>query len=288
MISERHVMTTFAPEKLNDEITRISRNGSPSEKRIAKFLMRNSTELTGETAATLADKLKLSPMTVGRFLRSLGFHELSELVSVLGMSGNGDLSNALQQPAWIKEEEGNPALEVYFRQVKAIQATLRLTTEPSWNETIETIKNAREIFVTSGEQIFGSALHFYTHLAEQLEGVSYMYASRAHLQLADTVPYESILIIVDANDASELLQRLARLADAARVRTFVLTTNPVYWTNSEYTNIITADKDSQETAFDSVQLSSLMELMVNAIKTGEPGARHRDAKIAKLREGLNG
>lgn len=284
MNNEPHATPIYAAEKMQLELARIARSGSPSEKRIAKFLTRNSANLTGETAANLAEKLKLSPMTVGRFLRGLGFHELGELTSVLASHDTHGLG--LQQPAWIEEESGNPAMSVYLRQIGTLQAALKLTTLPIWQETIDSILRASEIFVTSGEQIFGSALHFYTKVAECIEGVSYVHASRAHLQLADSIPNESVLIIVDANDASDLLQRLAQLGHDAGVQTIVVTTNPINWKSNAKTTILAAQPDSTETNFDPVQLSALMELIINAIARQNTRPQQRIEKIAKLKQGL--
>lgn len=282
---DSHATPIYAAEKMQLELARIARSGSPSEKRIAKFLIRNSANLGGETAANLAEKLKLSPMTVGRFLRGLGFQELGELTSVLASHDGQALS--LQQPAWLEEESGNPSMAVYLRQVNTLQASLKLTTKPIWQDTIGSILRASSIFVTSGEQIFGSALHFYTKIAECLEGVSYMHASRAHLQLADIIPDESVLIIIDANDASDLLQRLAQMGQESGLHTIVVTTNPINWKQSVNTTILAAQPDSTDTDFDSVQLSAVMELIVGAIARSNVGPQQRSEKIAKLKQGLN-
>ena len=286
MNAERLAVPVSVSDKTQKEILRIARSGSPSEKRIAKYLSLNASELTGETAATLAERLKLSPMTVGRFLRGLGFHELNDLVDVIGNYTADKSVTGFSQPSWVEENSENPAMDIYLRQIQAIQTTFRLTTEPIWQETINTITNARKIFVTSGEQIFGSTLNFYTQIAEQLEGVNYMHASRAHLQLADTSPYESVLIILDANDASELLQRLANLAADARVHTIVVTTNPILWSSSHHLTVLSPNSNSTSTAFDAVQISALMELIVHAIKINVERPQHRGEKIARYKRGL--
>ena len=66
-------------EKLLIDLSRLMKSGTPAERRIAKYLMEHMNELPFETAATLAEKLGLSPMTVGRFLRSLGYRQLSDI-----------------------------------------------------------------------------------------------------------------------------------------------------------------------------------------------------------------
>lgn len=66
-------------EKLLLNLTRAMKAGTPSERKIAKYLIEHLDELPFETAQTLAAKLGLSPMTVGRFLRSLGYRQFSDI-----------------------------------------------------------------------------------------------------------------------------------------------------------------------------------------------------------------
>ena len=126
MNAERLAVPVSVSDKTQKEILRIARSGSPSEKRIAKYLSLNASELTGETAATLAERLKLSPMTVGRFLRGLGFHELNDLVDVIGNYTADKSVTGFSQPSWVEENSENPAMDIYLRQIQAIRPHLDL------------------------------------------------------------------------------------------------------------------------------------------------------------------
>jgi DNA-binding MurR/RpiR family transcriptional regulator len=67
-----------------------------SERVIAAYLRAHARELPFETAASIARKVGVSPMTVGRFLRGLGYDGLSAV--------KAELSSTLQQVPWLVGE----------------------------------------------------------------------------------------------------------------------------------------------------------------------------------------
>lgn len=69
---------------------------SKAESAIAAYLVTNIRDIPFETAASISSKLKLSPMTVGRLLRSLGYENLAALKEELG--------STIHQIAWLVGE----------------------------------------------------------------------------------------------------------------------------------------------------------------------------------------
>jgi DNA-binding MurR/RpiR family transcriptional regulator len=67
-----------------------------SERVIAAYLRAHARELPFETAASIARKVGVSPMTVGRFLRGLGYDGVSAV--------KAELSSTLQQVPWLVGE----------------------------------------------------------------------------------------------------------------------------------------------------------------------------------------
>jgi len=52
---------------------------TPSEQRLAGYLLQNLKSLPFETAASLGQRVGVSAMTVGRFLRKLGYAGVAEM-----------------------------------------------------------------------------------------------------------------------------------------------------------------------------------------------------------------
>ena len=65
---------------------------SKSDKLVANYIERNIADLPFETARSIAQRLELSPMTIGRYLRRMGFDGLDELKS--------ELRRGRSNPAW--------------------------------------------------------------------------------------------------------------------------------------------------------------------------------------------
>lgn len=66
-------------EDFVQKLRQYAKTGTPAERRIAKYFTEHLNDLPFETAASVADRLDLSPMTVGRFLRSLGYQGLDSV-----------------------------------------------------------------------------------------------------------------------------------------------------------------------------------------------------------------
>ncbi|MEP6908372.1 MAG: MurR/RpiR family transcriptional regulator, partial [Pseudoxanthomonas sp.] len=64
---------------LQNKLKRQWETFTTSEQKIAAYLLHNLSGIPFETAASLGQRVGVSPMTVGRFLRTLGYAGLNEL-----------------------------------------------------------------------------------------------------------------------------------------------------------------------------------------------------------------
>ena len=72
---QREVLETKVLQPLRERYDRLTK----TEKKLAGYLQSRPDCLVLETAATIAGNVGISPMTVGRFLRKLGFDGLSDV-----------------------------------------------------------------------------------------------------------------------------------------------------------------------------------------------------------------
>ena len=103
-------------EKLLLKLTDSMKSGTPSERKIAKYIMEHLAELPFETAATLAVKLNLSPMTVGRFMRSLGYRQLSDIRESLRDPPGAPLTGIITEAG----QPDSPLATLLMQQIQAI------------------------------------------------------------------------------------------------------------------------------------------------------------------------
>ena len=62
-----------------DRLQRQVEDFTPSERQIANYILTNRASVPFETAASLAAKLGVSAVTVGRFCRAMGFRHFRDL-----------------------------------------------------------------------------------------------------------------------------------------------------------------------------------------------------------------
>src|SRR4051795_2546138 len=72
---QREVLETKVLQPLRDGYDRLTK----TEKKLAGYFLSRPECLVLETAATIAGNVGVSPMTVGRFLRKLGFDGVSDV-----------------------------------------------------------------------------------------------------------------------------------------------------------------------------------------------------------------
>ena len=85
-------MTSATTGRLLSRIEEATPRMTRSERLLAAYLSAHQSELALETAASVARKVEVSPMTVGRFLRTLGYARFDEL--------RRDVSRERNAPAW--------------------------------------------------------------------------------------------------------------------------------------------------------------------------------------------
>jgi DNA-binding MurR/RpiR family transcriptional regulator len=122
-----------------DEVRR-----SKSDKLLAQYLERHLAELPFETARSIAAKVGVSPMTVGRFLRRIGFDGLEPLKQELRL--------ARSNPAWqVKGEvdvlqadirEGKLLARLINQQIDNLRQVYEVTISSEWQACVDTLIGA--------------------------------------------------------------------------------------------------------------------------------------------------
>lgn len=138
-----------------------------SEQVIANFLLTNRQAIPFETANSLAAKLAISPATVGRFCRRLGYDNFRELkaafkfdVAVAPWPIGKGLDSTLQAGA------GSPALQRDLDlTVAGIVEVYRLAETAEWQAIVDRIVKSSALYVVGFQTERGLAHHF-AHLLQ--------------------------------------------------------------------------------------------------------------------------
>ncbi|WP_028752745.1 MurR/RpiR family transcriptional regulator [Rhizobium leucaenae] len=202
-------------EDLGQKLRQYIKTGTPAERRIAKYFSEHLNELPFETASSVADRLELSPMTVGRFLRSLGYQGLDGIKVHLR---ENVAPVALQLPNILEQlqkdaNEGRPIAGQIAEQVEMLQHIYNLTAQPQWLDAVATILSASEVFVTAHLSLASLGRHLCNRLAFARDHVQFLDgANGSYIELLGHQSNDALVVIVDSPRfvVSRLLARSAR------------------------------------------------------------------------------
>lgn len=192
------------------------KSGTPAERRIAKYFTEHLNDLPFETAASVADRLDLSPMTVGRFLRALGYQGLDSVkihIRETAVSSPAQLQSSLNE-LQTDASTGKPLALLVTEQIQALHHIYHLTAQQQWADAVSMIHNAREVFIATHMRLTGFASHFAQRLTQARDAVYALDGSRS--RFAELFARQSgegaLLVVIDCRrfGKARLLARTAR------------------------------------------------------------------------------
>ncbi|MFD1159966.1 MurR/RpiR family transcriptional regulator [Roseovarius aestuarii] len=157
------------PLKIEDMIRDGDVDFTKLEQRVATYLIGRPEALALETSAEIAEKLEVSPMTVSRFFRKLGFERASELRNQARHEFSGPRSARVgdRYQSFVRAKTTQSAGRDGEIAELGINAALHLRTSPKWQSAVRAV--AQSDFVA----IVGFQLYQYlaTGLAMRLNYV---------------------------------------------------------------------------------------------------------------------
>lgn len=136
-----------------------------AEKSVANYMLTHFERLGFETAASIAESVGVSQMTVGRFLRTIGYNGLPELKSDLLSQIEAPPVTVSDRLNRIRAEGSGDAWDNFDMDVAALQSAYALRGSPAWNAVIQAICAAQKLHVAGFQTIFGIASGFATRMA---------------------------------------------------------------------------------------------------------------------------
>jgi DNA-binding MurR/RpiR family transcriptional regulator len=247
-----------------------------SERMIASYLLGNFGQIPFETAASIGARVGVSAMTVGRFLKTLGYPRLAALKQDL-RDGLGD------EPRLVQPSAGAPLDERLRAETAAIADVYRLAATPGWAEVVARLTTARHIYVAGFQTERGLAMGFASHLDYVRPGV--------RLVDAGTGTFADVLTEADARDCVVLIDirrysahfRLLGERAVARGAALVVVTDPYCpWARDLTPHILCAEVSFGHFWDMNSALGSLLNLLVDDVvrAIGEPQVHARLAGLS--------
>ena len=264
-----------------------------AERLIANFMLADRQAVPFETAASLAQRLGVSPVTVGRFSRRMGYRNFRELKGALKFdSGTLPWASGEHFDQLIAAGGNEAELDRDFNlTIAGISEVYRLARSADWDAIVEALARADEVFVAGFQTERGVAAHFAHTLQYARPGVRL--ADLAAGNFADVLALEServrVLLIVETRRYSRQAQMLAAQAEAAGLTIVFVTDKYCHWARKYTPHVLALSTESAMFWDTMVPIVAALTLLANgvAIKLG-PEVEPRLGKISKLYQEFTG
>lgn len=202
-------------EDLTQKLKQYMKSGTPAERRIARYFSDHLNELPFETASSVADRLELSPMTVGRFLRALGYQGLDGIKVHLRENVAPATWQIPQSIEQLQKDvsEGRPFAGLMAEQIEMLHHVYNLAAQPQWLEAVAMILSSSEVFVAAHQSMAGLGNHFCERLTSARDHVYFSSgANGSYIELLGHQSSDALLVVIDSHRfaKSRLLARSAR------------------------------------------------------------------------------
>jgi len=241
---------------------------SKSDKLIANYIERNLAELPFETAKSIAARLDISQMTVGRYLRRLGFDGLDDLKAVL--------RRGRSNPAWQVKgsmdrfqqdiKDGKLLAGLVQQQIDNLGMIYELSTKVEWQQAIEALISASEVHVAAYQNVRGIAQYFASQLSYTRPRVTFVDGlNGTYAEVLDGSVEGRVLFLHDVRRFASKARPLAEEARRAGVKVVLLTDEFCPWAD-EVSDIALVVPGSHGPLWDgAATMTAVMDLMLSNI-----------------------
>jgi DNA-binding MurR/RpiR family transcriptional regulator len=263
-------MTTRVEQRLRERYDGFT----VAERMIAGWLLDNMAQIPFETAASIGQRVGVSAMTVGRFVKALGYERLSAL--------KDDLRGGAEAP-WLLAEAGAGPDERLRAETAAIAEVYRLAATPDWTAVVALLSGARSVLVAGFQTERGLAAGFAHHLGYVRPGVRGLDAGTGlYAELEEAGPGD-VLVLVDLRRYSRHFRLLAERGVARGLDVVVVTDPYCPWARDLTPHILAAEVALGHFWDMNTALASLLNLLVDDV-VRVIGAEKVHARLALLSE----
>ncbi|HEY0290384.1 MAG TPA: MurR/RpiR family transcriptional regulator [Pseudomonas sp.] len=257
---------------------------TPTGKRIAGYLLANPQKLPFETADSIAQQTDTTGISVGRFLRSLGYRNLDDVKqSLRGDSGNPWVITD-RLGAFREESTHGDALDRSMnREIEAIQRVYALARGEVFSRIVEQLHSADAVFIVGLQTTRGILNAFFSHLeyirpkVYYVDGLSGTYAESLNSQFEN--PYA---LIADFRTYSSITRTFCEVASEQGLPLAFITDFHCPWARDYPMDLLQLRSDVGQFWDSLAPLTCLFNLMVSAV--AEKYGDRLDQRLARNRQ----
>lgn len=254
-----------------------------SEQKIASYLLQNVRDVPFETAASLSKRVGVSQMTVGRFLRNLGYEGLNDLKEEL--RGDASWRNFYRDAAPVKDADA--ITDHLHAEVRALTSIHALTGSKEWNGVVKMLATADRVTVSSFAQGTFLGLGLATMLQQARPNVSFNSGlDGAYVDMLLDSTRRSCIVLIDMRRYFQKFRAIAEEVVKRGIPLIIITDTDCYWARELTPHVLMAQADRAWHNFSTYM--SLFSLLMTSMIRERGDVMERLGEVNELRERLVG
>lgn len=243
---------------------------TPSDKRISAWLLSNRKQIPYETADSIALATGTSGITVGRYLRKLGYRNLEDVKSMLRDApstrykhwGVIDRLDSWEQQQSLPDR-ANQSLQM---ELEAIRSVYQLAQSETFAAVSQQIADADAVIVVGIQSTRGIANTFFSHLEYLRPRVSYADGSSGSwLESLNSEYQKPYVVLTDTRAYSTVARQFCRVATERGVATALVTDIWCPWARDYRLDLLQVKTDTGNFWDSLAPVSCLFNLLLSAV-----------------------
>ena len=266
---------------------------SPAERAIAAYILGHYATLAFETALSLADKVGVAEITIGRFARRLGYRNFKALKNELKDNSEEGFPWLMgdQLAEFVESGDAGDESETSIqREMKSLFEVYRLAETPQFAKAVELLARSRRVQIAGFQTERGIAMLLANHLQFMRDGVGLVDLSAgnyADVFAADET--DRCLVVIDIRRYSRQSYLLAEQASQQGIPLIVLTDLFCDWAPRFTPHVLAVPTQTGMFWSSPVALVCAVNLLVNSvIKTIGTRVEQRLERLTQLHQAFTG
>lgn len=264
-----------------------------AERAVADHILADYATLGFETAESLAVKVGVSEITIGRFARKLGYRNFKALKNELKVG----TAEALPWPVGeeLLQLVGSPGQRGEVdddcqREINVLLAVFRLTETAAWAEAVKLLARSKAVHVAGFQTERGIAMLLANRLQYMRESVQFVdLGTGNYAEVFASSEKDSCLVVVDVRRYSRQSYLVAEQASQQGIPLIILTDAHCYWASQFTSHVIAVPTQTGLFWSSPVGLTCAVHLLLNGvIKLIGPRVEDRLNRLTLLHKTFTG
>ncbi len=252
-----------------------------SEQKIASYLLHNISGIPFETAASLGKRVGVSAMTVGRFLRNLGYAGVGDLKEELRGDAPWKQLYRISEPS----ADADYVSESLQAEIRSLNDVYALARTEEWMPIVKMLLAADRVSVASFQHGSFLGMGFAASLQHVRPRVAFESGTDGSYtgMLLDSTE-KSCIVLIDIRRYSRHFRLLADEAVKRGIPLLIITDTQCYWARQLTPHVLAIPVQSGRAWHSFGTLTSLFSLLINAVIREKGDILGRVGDITELRQ----